>query len=159
MSHQNRRLGELLKAASLVNDEHLARALEEQNRSGGRLGEILVRQGVLGELQLIQVLSNQLSVAWVSLPHVDFTEELLMLVPPEVAEQHTLIPVHFRIGKQKEKILYVAMDDPTNVAAMEQVSRITGMHVRPLIAPTTEIRRHIQARYRMTRGTRRPAPA
>jgi type IV pilus assembly protein PilB len=159
MSHQNRRLGELLKAASLVNDEHLARALEEQNESGGRLGEILVRQGVLGELQLIQVLSNQLSVAWVSLPHVDFTEELLMLVPPEVAEQHTLIPVHFRVGKQKEKILYVAMDDPTNVAAMEQVSRITGMHVRPLIAPATEIRRHIQARYRSARGTRRPAPA
>jgi type IV pilus assembly protein PilB len=159
MSHQNRRLGELLKAASLVTDEDLARALEEQATSGGRLGEILVRQGILGELQLIQVLSNQLSVAWVSLPHVDFTEELLMLVPAEVAEQNTLIPVHFRIGKQKEKILYVAMDDPTNVAAMEQVSRITGMHVRPLIAPTSEIRRHIQARYRMTRGTRRPAPA
>jgi type IV pilus assembly protein PilB len=145
---QSRRLGELLKAATLVSEDQLARALDEQARGSGRLGEILVRQGIVSELQLIQVLSNQLSVAWVSLPHVDFTEELLMLIPAEVAEQHTLIPVHFRIGKQKEKILYVAMDDPTNVAAMEQVSRITGMHVRPLIAPTTEIRRHIQLRYR-----------
>lgn len=145
---QNRRLGDLLRAASLVTDEQLARALEEQARGGTRLGEILVRHGVVTELQLIQVLSNQLSVAWVSLPHVDFTDELLMLVPVEVAEQHTLIPVHFRIGKQKEKILYVAMDDPTNVSAMEQVSRVTGMHVRPLIAPHSEIRRHIQACYR-----------
>jgi type IV pilus assembly protein PilB len=153
---QNRRLGELLKAAALVSDEQLSLALEEQGRGSGRLGEILVRQGVVSELQLIQVLSNQLSVAWVSLPHVDFTEELLMLVPVNLAEQHTLIPVHFRIGKQKEKILYVAMDDPTNVAAMEQVSRVTGMHVRPLIAPGSEIRRHIQARYRRPGVVGRP---
>src|SRR5687768_14994130 len=141
---QSRRLGELLRAAALVSDEQLAFALEEQARGSGRLGEILVRQGIVSELQLIQVLSNQLSVAWVSLPHVDFTEELLMLVPPELAEQYTLLPVHFRMGKQKEKILYVAMDDPTHVTAMEQVSRVTGMHVRPLIAPSSEIRRYIQ---------------
>lgn len=145
---QNRRLGELLRSAALITDEQLTRALEEQARSSIRLGEILVRHGVVSELQLIQVLSNQLSVAWVSLPHVDFTDELLMLVPVELAEQHTLIPVHFRIGKQKEKILYVAMDDPTNVSAMEQVSRVTGMHVRPLIAPHSDIRRHIHACYR-----------
>lgn len=145
---QSRRLGDLLRAASLVTDEQLGRALDEQSRGSGRLGEILVRHGVVSELQLIQVLSNQLSVAWVSLPHVDFTDELLMLVPADLAEQHTLLPVHFRIGKQKEKILYVAMDDPTNVAAMEQVSRVTGMHVRPLIAPHSEIRRHIQSCYR-----------
>jgi type IV pilus assembly protein PilB len=146
---QGRRIGELLRAAGLISEEQLAGALREQDNGGGRLGEVLVRRGVLNELQLTQILSNQLSVAWVSLRHVDLTDELLVLVPVDVAERHTLIPVHFRLGEQKQKILYVAMDDPTDVAAMEHVSRVTGMHVRPLIAPPSEIRKQIEARYRV----------
>lgn len=146
---QGRRLGELLKAAGLITDEQLADALQEQERDGIRLGQTLVTRGLVSELQITQILSNQLSVAWVSLPRVDFSEELLMLVPVELAEQYTLIPVHFRLGEQKQKILYVAMDDPTDVAAMEHVSRITGMHVRPLIAPPSEIRKQIQQHYRV----------
>ena len=145
---EGRRIGDLLQGARLITDTQLSAALAAQAESGGRLGEILVQQGVVTELQLSQILSNQLSVAWVSLEHVDFTEELLMLVPFELAEQHTLIPVHFRRGEQKQKILYIAMDDPTNVSAMECVSRAASMHVRPLIAPASEIRRHIHARYR-----------
>jgi type IV pilus assembly protein PilB len=144
----NRRIGDLLRAAGLVTDAQLAEALQTQARTGARLGEVLVTMGVVGELQITQILSKQLSVAWVSLPHVDFTDELLMLVPAEVAEQHVLIPVHFRIAEQKKKVLYVAMDDPTNVPAMELVSRITGMHVRPLIAPQSEIKKQVQLRYR-----------
>jgi type IV pilus assembly protein PilB len=145
---QGRRIGELLRAAGLVSEAQLLDALEQQRRTGGRLGEVLIQRGLVTELQVTQILSNQLSVAWVSLPRVDFSDELLILVPVEVAEQHTLIPVHFRVGEHKQKILYVAMDDPTDVAAMEHVSRITGMHVRPLIAPPSEIRRHIQTCYR-----------
>src|SRR5262245_35184318 len=132
---QGRRVGELLKAAGLITNDQLIEALQEHERSGVRLGEVLVGRGLVDELQLTQILSNQLSVAWVSLPRVEFSDELLTLVPVDVAEQHTLIPVHFRVGPQRQKILYIAMDDPTNVAAMQHVSRITGMHVRPLIAP------------------------
>ena len=145
---QGRRIGELLKAAGLITEGQLVEALQEQQRAGGRLGELLIQRCLVTELQVTQILSNQLSVAWVSLPRVEFSEELLVLVPVEIAEQYTLIPVHFRVGEQKQKILYVAMDDPTDVAAMEHVSRITGMHVRPLIAPPSEIRRQIQIRYR-----------
>ena len=145
---QGRRVGELLNAAGLITNDQLLDALREHERSGLRLGEVLVNRGLVDELQLTQILSNQLSVAWVSLPRVEFSDELLTLVPAEVAEQHTLIPVHFRLGPQRQKILYVAMDDPTNVQAMQHVSRITGMHVRPLIAPPSEIRKQIQARYR-----------
>jgi len=142
------RIGELLKNAGLISEEQLADALEEQTRGGVRLGELLVQRGFVNEVQLTQILSNQLSVAWVSLKHVELGDELLLLVPLAVAEQYTLIPVYFRVGEQRQKILYVAMDDPTDVAAMEQVSRLTGMHVRPLIAPPSEIRQEIAARYR-----------
>ncbi len=146
MSH-GRRIGELLKAAGLVTDEQLEGALERQTQTGTRIGEVLISMGLIGEIQFIQVLSRQLSVAWVSLRHVEFTHELLILVPADVARQHTLIPVHFRVGEQKKKILYLAMDDPTNVEAMEHVSRITGMNVRPLIAPASEILRQIEVSY------------
>ena len=98
-------------------------------------------------MELTQILSNQLSVAWVSLNHVDFTEEILRLVPEEVAREFTLIPVHTRIGEKGEEILYVAMDDPTNVKAMERVSELSNMHVRPMIAPPSEIKRAIETYY------------
>src|SRR5256885_16692608 len=109
------RTGELLKAAGLIDDTQLAHALDEQQRTGGRLGEVLVRQGRVTELQLTQILANQLSVAWVSLEHVEFTPELLSAVPRELAERYNLVPVRFRLGEQGQKILYVAMDDPTNI--------------------------------------------
>lgn len=145
---QGQRIGELLRAARLVSEAQLEAALAEQARTGMLLGEVLVALGAISELQLTQILSNQLSVAWVSLAHVDLSDELLTLVPRALAHRHDLLPVHFRIGENGEKILYVAISDPTHVSAMEEVSRATAMHVRPLIAPRSEIRRQIEIAYR-----------
>jgi type IV pilus assembly protein PilB len=143
------RIGELLKAAGLITEQQLQTALEQQAQSGTRLGRLLVAVGAVSELQLTQVLSNQLSVAWVSLPHVDMTEELLLLVPRTIALKWELVPVHFRIGEERQKILYVAISDPTNVEAMQDVARLTGMNVRPLIAPPSEILRTIEVVYKV----------
>jgi type IV pilus assembly protein PilB len=145
---QGQRIGELLRAARLVSEAQLEAALSEQARTGMLLGEVLVALGAISELQLTQILSNQLSVAWVSLAHVDLSDELLTLVPRSLAHRHDLLPVHFRIGENGEKILYVAISDPTHFSAMEEVSRATAMHVRPLIAPRSEIRRQIEIAYR-----------
>jgi len=134
-----RRIGELLVQAGLVSEAQLAEALEAQALSSLRVGEQLVELGHVDELQLTQVLSNQLSVAWVSLDHVDFTPEILLLVPGRLARKHGLLPVFFRVDKKREKILYIAMDDPTDVPAMQQVAETTEMRVRPLIAPRSEI--------------------
>jgi type IV pilus assembly protein PilB len=142
------RIGELLKAAGLISEQQLQSALEEQSSTGLRLGRILVASGAVSELQLTQVLSNQLSVAWVSLPHVDLTEELLLLIPREVATKWELVPVHFRIGEERQKILYIAISDPTNLEAMQDVAKLTGMNVRPLIAPPSEILRTIESVYK-----------
>lgn len=141
------RIGELLVTAGLISQQQLDDALLEQDSQGGRLGEVLVRRGFVNEYDLTQILSNQISVAWVSLAHVEFTRELLSMVPAELAAELNLIPVMFRIGKDKQKILYLAVDDPTNVPAMERVAQQTGTHVRPLIAPTSEIRRAVRQHY------------
>lgn len=141
------RIGELLVAAELLTTEQLERALVEQKGSGRRLGKILVEQAYVTEIQVTQVLSNQLSVAWVSLRHVEIGPELLSLIPVEFAREHTLLPVHFRKGAKGQKILYVAMDDPTNIPAMQRVSELANMNVRPLIAPPTEITQAIEDAY------------
>jgi type IV pilus assembly protein PilB len=147
MARQGMRLGELLVTSGLLTREDLTDVLLEQELQGGRLGEILVRRGLISEHDLTQILSNRVSVAWVCLDYVDFTRELLSLVPGDLAQELNLIPVYFRIEKTKEKILYVAVDDPTSLSAMERVAKHTGMHVRPLVAPASEIRLAIRLHY------------
>jgi type IV pilus assembly protein PilB len=144
---EGQRIGELLLAAGLVTQAQLSQALYEQEARAGRLGEILVNLGFVTEVDLTQILSNQLSVAWVSLHHVDFTPELLSLVPGALALELRLVPVYFRLTRERKKILYVAMDDPTNVDAMKRVSQATGMNVRPLIAPPSELLAAIKEQY------------
>jgi type IV pilus assembly protein PilB len=147
MARQGMRIGELLVNAGLLTREALAEALYEQESQGGRIGEILVRRGLISEHELTQILSNRVSVAWVCLDYIEFTRELLSLLPGELAQELNLIPVFFRIEKTREKILYVAVDDPTSVSAMERVAKYTGMHVRPLVAPASEIRRAVRIHY------------
>ncbi len=144
---ERKRLGAMLVAAGKITEEVLEEAIRLQEGSGKRLGEVLVENGYVSEMELTQILSNQLSVAWVALDHVEFTDELLDLIPGDLARELTLIPVHYRIGEQNEQILYVAMDDPTNIRAMERVSQVTHTHVRPMIAPPSEIRRAIETHY------------
>lgn len=147
MARPAMRLGDMLVNAGLVTREDLAHALTEQAERGEKLSDVLVRRGLISEHDLTQILSNRVSVAWVCLDYIDFTRELLSLLPADIASELNVIPVYFRTEKNRQKILYVAVDDPTAVAAMEQVALYTGMHVRPLVAPASEIRRAIQLHY------------
>jgi len=146
MARPAMRLGDMLVHAGLVTREALADALLEQEQLGAKLGEVLVRRGLISEQDLTQIFSNRVSVAWVCLDYIDFTRELLSLVPGELAASLNVIPVYFRAEK-RQKILYIAVDDPTAITAMEQVASHTGMHVRPLVAPASEIRRAVRLHY------------
>jgi type IV pilus assembly protein PilB len=147
MARSSMRLGEMLVHAGIVTREALEEALHEQEQHGLRLGEVLVRRGLISEHDLTQILSNRVSVAWVCLDYIEFTRELLSLLPAELASSLNVIPVYFRTEKNRQKILYVAVDDPTALNAMEQVAKHTGMHVRPLVAPASEIRRAVRLHY------------
>ena len=137
----------MLVAAGKILPEQLEEAIASQKGTGKRLGALLVERGLISELELTQILSNQLSVAWVALEYVDFSDEILDIIPGELARRCTLIPVHYRVDEKKEPILYVAMDDPTNIEAMKKVSEYAGTHVRPMIAPLSEIKRAIDLYY------------
>lgn len=144
---QRLRLGDMLVQAQMLSTEKLSQALGVQSERGGRLGEILVAEGFVSETQLTQTLSNQLSVPWVSLHHVDFTRALLNRVPRALAERFGLVPVYVRAVRREGDTLFVAMDDPTNEEAIAAVSAAAGLPVRAMVAAPSDIRRAIRAYY------------
>ncbi|HEX3594799.1 MAG TPA: hypothetical protein VHU80_06855, partial [Polyangiaceae bacterium] len=103
--------------------------------------------GLVSETQVTQILSQQLSVPWVSLHHIDFSRELLDLVPVDAVERFCLIPIYVRRVRGLGDALYVAMDDPTNTQALQEVGERSGLHVRAMIAPPSDIRAAIHAYY------------
>lgn len=141
------RLGELLVQAQIIDAEQLAEALELQKSDPRRLGTLLVEQGLVTETQVTQILSQQLSIPWVSLYHTDFSRQLLNHVSQELAEDLCLIPIFMRRVRGYGDVLYVAMEDPTNEAAQEAVAKHSGLPVRAMIAPPSHIRAAIRAYY------------
>jgi len=142
-----KRIGELLVEAGVLSQQQLEQALFAQRKDGRRLGQLLIELGLVGETKLTQTLSRQLSVPWVSLYHVDFSRNLLNLVPRGVAEKYSLVPIFVRRVRHHGETLYVAMDDPTREDALEEVMRASSMPAKPMIACPSDIRAAIRVYY------------
>ncbi len=152
------RLGELLVEAGVLTRTQLDHALLLQRDGGRKLGQVLTDLGFVNETQVIQTLSQQLSVPWVSLYHIDFTRQLLNLVPRAVAEQYCLVPIFVRRIRKQGETLYVAMDDPTNETALMKVSEASALPAKPMLASPTDIRSAIRVYYGgTTAGARAPS--
>src|SRR6185503_2425575 len=141
------RLGELLVDAQIITREQLDDVLTLQKRDGRRIGTLLVEAGLVSETQVTQILSQQLSVPWVSLYHIEFSRQLLNLVSQELAERYCLVPIFVRRVRGLGQTLYVAMDDPSDERAHAEVSQFAGLPVRAMIAPPTDIRSALRAYY------------
>src|SRR5215510_14962546 len=114
------RLGQLLVDAHILSEAQLEQVLVLQKSDGRKLGTLLVEGGLVTETQLTQILSQQLSVPWVSLYHIDFSRELLALVPRDLAELVGLIPIYVRAVRGQGDTLYVAMEDPMHEDALRE---------------------------------------
>jgi type IV pilus assembly protein PilB len=147
MSEKRLRLGDMLVAAGMVSQAQVLEALARQKETGQRLGETLVALGYVSEAQMTQVVSNQLSIPWVNLYHVDFSRELLELVPSELAERFRLVPVYVRHVRRHGDTLYVAMDDPLNFEALQLIADTSGLPVKPMVASPTDIQNAIRVYY------------
>lgn len=142
-----KRIGELLVDGGILSQSQLEQALFAQRKDGRKLGQLLVELGLVNEVQVTQTLSRQLSVPWVSLYHVDFSRSLLNLVPRDTAEKYCLIPIFVRRVRKQGETLYVAMDDPTNDGAIQEVARASALPVKPMIACPSDIRAAIRVYY------------
>ncbi|MEC9488794.1 MAG: ATPase, T2SS/T4P/T4SS family [Halanaerobium sp.] len=137
-----KRLGDLLLEYGLISEEQFEEAMRLQKESDKKLGELLVELGYLTETELVQVLEFQLGV-----PHVDLDKfyldlKLKQYVPENMARRYELVPL-----EKKENVLRVAMSDPTNILALDDIERYSGLTVEPVIASSRQIHRALDHLY------------
>jgi type IV pilus assembly protein PilB len=142
-----KRIGELLVEGGVLSQSQLEQALFAQRKDGRKLGQLLIELGLVSETQLTQTLSRQLSVPWVSLYHVDFSRSLLNLLSHEIAERYCVVPIMVRRVRKQGDTLYIAMDDPTNETAIDEIARAVSLAVKPMIACPSDIRAAIRVYY------------
>ena len=138
----NNRLGELLVREKLISLTQLRRAQEEQQRSGQNLGYTLAKLGFVSDDEITSFLSQQYRVPTVNLDEYEIEPEILKLVPKEPCERHKVVPVS-RTGNS----LIVAMADPTNLNAIDDLKFLTGYNIEPVIASETAIQATIEKYY------------
>ena len=146
MSPETRRirLGELLLKAGVVNEQQLHSALAEQKRWGGKLGSILVEMNFLSEDMLVKALSRQLGLDRVELEDEEISQKALEMLSPELAQEKQVLPVSFDTTKGE---LVIAMAEPENLELVDEISFRTGQKVRVVIAAQSELARAIRKHY------------
>ncbi len=133
------KLGQLLVRNGMITEEQLTDALKEQEESGKALGRILVQKGIISEGQLTAVLAEQIGTEYVDLDTYPVDPSVANLIDPTVARRYTIIPIDFRNGK-----VVVAMADPTNVFALDDLRTVSGMDVIPVVSTPASIKRAIE---------------
>jgi type IV pilus assembly protein PilB len=144
------RLGELLLREKRITPSQLQEALNHQRTNGGRLGSNLVKLGFLRDEDITSLLSRQYGVPAINLAQFDLDPAVVRLIPAETAAKYQVIPVG-RSGTA----LTLAMTDPTNVFAMDDIKFMTGLHVEPVVTSETAVRDAISRYYGTTAGNAR----
>src|SRR6266536_2353971 len=136
------KLGEMLIKAGLLTPQKLQEALEYQKTNGGKLGLNLVKLGFVKEEDITRVLSQQYGVPAINLTKVEIDDAVVKLIPSEVAQKYLIMPVS-RVGAS----LTIAMVDPTNVFAMDDIKFMTGFNIEPVVASESSIVEGIDKAY------------
>ncbi|HEY8022501.1 MAG TPA: type IV-A pilus assembly ATPase PilB [Thermoanaerobaculia bacterium] len=139
------KFGELLVKGGKISQAQLQEALALQKDQGGRLGSNLVKLGFLTDRQLVESLSQHFRVPSVDLQGMDVEESVIKIIPADIARKYTILPVN-----KAGATVTVAMIDPTNVFAMDDVKFMTGYKVEPVVASENAIRMAIDRYYGST---------
>ena len=137
-----KRLGEMLVDVGVITEEQLTEALAKQKGSGKRLGTVLVDEHFITETQLIETLRMQLGIDFIDLNKAKIDPSMVNLVPKNVAKKERVVPV-----KLVHDNLYLAMEDPMNFMAIENVKNTTRKRVTPMIAYSRAIDRALNVLY------------
>jgi type IV pilus assembly protein PilB len=135
----------MLVSSGKISDEDLDLALNHQQKEGGRLGTQLVKLGLLDDEELVEFLSQRYGVPAINLGEVEVDESIIKVIPPDVARKYTILPVS-KAGAR----LTIAMVDPTNVFAMDDIKFMTGYNVEPVVTSESSLRDAISKYYGST---------
>ncbi|MBD5513447.1 MAG: Flp pilus assembly complex ATPase component TadA [Lachnospiraceae bacterium] len=127
------RLGDVLVNSGVISAEDLEKGLARQKGTGRKLGEVLVDEGIVTEENIARALSDQLRYDMIDLQNVEIEEEVLKLVPANVLKKYKVLPFEY---SQETMMLRVAMADPMDIAALDDINIITNMQVEPVVATT-----------------------
>ncbi len=128
------RLGEILLKESLITQDQLDKALEFQRSNGGKLGSCLTKMGFITDDDITGVLSRQYGVPSINLKYYEIDPNVIKLIPQDTALRYQVVPLS-RVGS----VLTIAMTDPTNVFAMDDIKFMTGFNVEPVVASESAI--------------------
>ena len=131
------RLGELLVNSGVLSNEQLQQALDNPARQGKKLGEFLVDEGIVSEDDLAKALSKQLDLDMIDLQSINVDKEVLNLVPVNVLKKNKIFP--FAYKENNFNVLMVAMADPLDYNAIDDINIITNFQVEPVVATTRSI--------------------
>lgn len=140
------KLGEILVRENLLNAQQLREALDYQREHGGRLGFNLVKLGLVSDDMITAVLSRQYGVPSVNLELFDIEESVIRLIPQDVAQKYSVLPLS-RVGAT----LTLAMVDPTNVFAMDDIKFMTGLNIEPVVVSEASVQEAIAKYYYQSR--------
>ncbi|HLM75548.1 MAG TPA: ATPase, T2SS/T4P/T4SS family, partial [Polyangiaceae bacterium] len=136
------RLGELLVREKLISLQQLRQAQEEQRKSGTNLGNALARLGYISDEKITSFLSAQYRVPAINLDEYELDPDIVKLVPKEICQKHRIVPL-----SRSGTALVVAMADPTNLTAMDDIKFLTSLTVEPVVASETSILAAIEASF------------
>lgn len=142
INNVKKKLGDLLVDVGMISAEQLDKAITIQKQSGKRLGEVLIEMGFITNDDMIQVLEFQLGIPHVNLEKYEIDKEVCLKIPESIARRHGLIPIAADNG-----ILKLAMSDPLNVFAIDDVRIFSGMEVQPVIASLDAVNKAIDKYY------------
>ena len=141
------KLGELLLKNNLITSQQLEKALDDQKSSGGRLGDSLIKLGLVQEGELVGFLSKQYGMPSINLSEIKISPDVIKIIPNDVAIKYQVIPVSLR-----NSTLIVAMVDPSNIFAIDDIKFLTGHRIEPMIASESSMALSLDTYYGTTKG-------
>lgn len=149
MMFRRLRLGDVLLKAGLIDEKTLASALEAQKKEGGKLGQIIMDRGLVKEEDMLKVIAEQVGVPFVRLKHYAINPSCTKIISEELCRKHKVIPIS-RTGQT----LAVAMDDPFDLELIDNLTKVTGLNVTPVVSVQSDIDQAIETLF----GKKNPPP-
>ncbi len=141
------KLGELLLKENMVTPQQLQEALAHQKMNGGKLGKAFVSLGYVRDEEITSLLSRQYGVPSINLDHFEVDPAIIKIIPAETARKYQILPL-----SRSGATLTIAMADPTNVFAMDDIKFMTGYNVEPVVASETSLEEAIEKYYGSSRS-------
>lgn len=142
MVNKKKKIGDLLVEADFIDNNQLNEALEIQKQTGSKIGKILIDKNYVTEAQIMEVLEFQLGIPFVDLNSVNIPQDVQRLIPYTLIRRHNVVPV-----KLEMNMLYVAMEDPLNFIAIEDLRMATNYEIVPMISISSAINSTINKLY------------